>query len=65
LPAEEFFRLPVRNSQEGATQLGLCRLHPDPAFFQANRALDLFQATDVRFELSLIPPAIANEALLP
>ena len=61
LPAEQFFALPVLSPEAGAAQLGLCRLHPDPSFFQANRGLDLFQATDVDFQPSPQAPAMSDE----
>lgn len=61
LPAEQFFALPVLSPEAGAAQLGLCRLHPDPAFFQVNRALDLFQASDVDFLPNPQAPAMSEE----
>ena len=50
--AEQFFALAAQDSDQAAAQLALCRLHPDPAYFERNRALDLFQRTEVDFEIS-------------
>jgi amino acid adenylation domain-containing protein len=50
--AQEFFARPAKTSQEALAQLALCRLHSDRAYFERNRSLDLFQATDVQFELT-------------
>ncbi|MBT9587143.1 AMP-binding protein [bacterium] len=52
LSAQRFFDLPAANSDQAAAQLALCRLHPDPEYFQRNRSLDLFQRTQVDFTLS-------------
>lgn len=48
----QFFALPTKTSQEALAQLALCRLHPDRAYFERHRSLDLFQATDVQFDLT-------------
>ncbi len=53
--AEEFFALAAQDADQAAAQLALCRLHPDPEYFERNRALDLFQRTDVDFEVSHPP----------
>lgn len=53
--ADEFFGLTAQDADQAAAQLALCRLHPDPDYFERNRALDLFQRTDVDFEVSDVP----------
>ncbi|MBS2036321.1 AMP-binding protein [bacterium] len=50
--AREFFELHPEDADQAAAQLALCRLHPDPAYFELNRGLDLFQRTRVDFEIS-------------
>jgi acyl-coenzyme A synthetase/AMP-(fatty) acid ligase/thioester reductase-like protein len=50
--AERFFALPTRHSDQAAAQLALCRLHPNREVFERNRSLDLFQRSQVDFELS-------------
>lgn len=50
--AEQFFELRPEDADQAAAQLALCRLHPDPAYFELNRGLDLFQRTEVDFEVS-------------
>ena len=52
LAAEQFFALPPPSGRAGTAQLALCRAHPDPAYFQRHRGLDLFQASEVQFELA-------------
>ncbi len=52
LSPEEFFELRPEDADQAAAQLALCRLHPDPAYFELNRGLDLFQRTEVDFEVS-------------
>ncbi|MBX3171376.1 MAG: AMP-binding protein [Candidatus Eremiobacteraeota bacterium] len=49
---EEFFARAAQDADQAAAQLALCRLHPDPDYFERNRALDLFQRTEVDFEVS-------------
>jgi acyl-coenzyme A synthetase/AMP-(fatty) acid ligase/nucleoside-diphosphate-sugar epimerase len=58
-----FFARPADSPEAAAAQLALSRLHPDPAYRQRNRALDLFLATDVDWEVDLDPPAITPEYL--
>ena len=50
---QQFFSLPPGDSDQAAAQLALCRLHPDPEYFERNRSLDLFQRTDVEFQPSV------------
>ena len=50
-PADFFARTP-QSADQAAAQLALCRLHPEPAYFERNRSLDLFQRTDVDFEVT-------------
>ncbi|MFN8607279.1 MAG: AMP-binding protein [Vulcanimicrobiota bacterium] len=52
VPAEQFFEIQSQDADQAAAQLALCRLHPDPAYFELNRGLDLFQRTQVDFEVS-------------
>ena len=37
---------------QAAAQLALCRIHPEAEYFEHNRGLDLFQRTEVDFEIS-------------
>jgi len=55
--ARRFFDLPARDSDQAAAQLALCRLHPDPDYFERNRSLDLFQRTRVELVPSTCPVA--------
>jgi len=52
LAAAEFFARTPQDGDQAAAQLALCRLHPQPDYFQRNRSLDLFQRTEVDFEIS-------------
>ncbi len=49
---QTFFALAPQDFDQAAAQLALCRLHPEAEYFEHNRGLDLFQRTEVDFEIS-------------
>ena len=50
--SKTFFALAPQDPDQAAAQLALCRLHPDGDYFERNRGLDLFQRSQVDFEIS-------------
>ena len=52
--AGEFFSRPPQDPDQGAAQLALARLHPNPEFRQQHLAMDLFPMEGLQFELQQV-----------